>query len=232
MTIKKYSYRNGKLGIDLSGNALSRGSLIPAYLSCVFYQHQLTTISGTLLDLGCGTAPLEDFLDERAASVVKCDWQNSFHVTDIDVEADLNAKLPFEDARFDTIVLSDVLEHIHKPHLLLSEVKRILKCGGMLIGNSPFIYLLHEEPYDYHRYTKYYYSKTFEELGFTSFELYSYGTGFELISDFIMKFLNKMRLGWLNVILFYFLKKYLRVVNITNSKPPKMSLGYGFIAIK
>lgn len=88
--------------------------------------------------------------------VVWVDWPNSAHQdAEVDVVADLNVPLPFPDMSFDTVLLSDVLEHIAEPDALFSEITRILRPGGHAIVGVPFFYFLHEEPHDYHRYTRY-----------------------------------------------------------------------------
>lgn len=60
--------------------------------------------------------------------------------------ADLNdAKLPFDDSYFDVVVFTEVLEHLCVPHsLVLREVKRVLRPGGMLILSVPNIAALHK----------------------------------------------------------------------------------------
>lgn len=56
---------------------------------------------------------------------------------------------------FEVILLTEVLEHLHSPHLAIAEFKRILKPGGLLLLTTRFVYPLHEVPVDYYRYTKY-----------------------------------------------------------------------------
>ncbi|MEQ8975410.1 MAG: methyltransferase domain-containing protein [Coleofasciculus sp. C1-SOL-03] len=56
---------------------------------------------------------------------------------------------------FDYVVVSEVLEHIHSPHLAINQIYRILKVNGKLILTVPFIFPIHERPVDYYRYTKY-----------------------------------------------------------------------------
>jgi SAM-dependent methyltransferase len=60
----------------------------------------------------------------------------------------------FKEQLFDTIVMAEILEHIHSPHLALENVHRILKNGGRLILTTPFIFPIHDAPHDYYRYTR------------------------------------------------------------------------------
>jgi SAM-dependent methyltransferase len=51
------------------------------------------------------------------------------------------AAMPFADARFDTIVMNDAMEHVAEPLAVLRECARVLKPGGRLYLNFP--------PYDH-----------------------------------------------------------------------------------
>lgn len=61
--------------------------------------------------------------------------------------------LPFEDASFDTVISTEMLEHDPTPWRSLAEMGRVLRPGGHLIlttrGNG---FGLHNEPSDYFRY--------------------------------------------------------------------------------
>ena len=54
------------------------------------------------------------------------------------VEAEKN--LPFADNSFDMVFHQDVVEHVKKPYLFLSEQHRVLKEGGTLILGTPNIF--------------------------------------------------------------------------------------------
>lgn len=85
-----------------------------------------------------------------------------FAVTSLDIDlqrrpaivGDLCAS-PFRAATFDAIVMGEVLEHVHTPHLAIADVHRLLKAGGALILTTPFIFPIHDRPRDYYRYTRY-----------------------------------------------------------------------------
>ncbi|MFA5184111.1 MAG: class I SAM-dependent methyltransferase [Patescibacteria group bacterium] len=53
---------------------------------------------------------------------------------------DLNEPLPFADASYDIVVLSDVLEHVFLTEPLLTEIYRVLKPGGLFLGSTPNAY--------------------------------------------------------------------------------------------
>ncbi len=55
----------------------------------------------------------------------------------LDVVQGDGEELPFPDASFDYVVLMEVLVHVYDTKKLLSEIKRVLKKDGVLIGSSP-----------------------------------------------------------------------------------------------
>ena len=63
--------------------------------------------------------------------------------------------IPVEDARYDAIICTQVLEHIDEPQKVLYEFSRILRHSGKLYLTAPLYYPEHEIPYDYFRYTQY-----------------------------------------------------------------------------
>jgi len=52
------------------------------------------------------------------------------------VEGDIE-DMPFEDESFNTVVCTEVLEHVPYPEKALSEIGRVLRPGGVLIGSVP-----------------------------------------------------------------------------------------------
>ena len=154
-----------------------------------FYQRALPQYAqGRLIDLGCGHVPLYATYKGHVQSVTCVDWGNSMHQNPyLDKEQDLNRPLAFPDASFDTIVLSDVLEHIRRPEDLIREMHRILAAGGRVIMNVPYYYGLHEQPFDYYRYTQYALRSMTEDAGFAVVELESIGGVPEIMTDLFSK---------------------------------------------
>jgi SAM-dependent methyltransferase len=143
---------------------------------------------GRLLDLGCGKAPLFGLYREFAGEITCVDWSGTLHGGEyVDLEADLSLDLPLPDAGFDTIILSDVLEHIPEPDRLWREMYRILSPGGRLILNVPFYYGLHEKPLDYFRYTEYALRRFADSAGFEIVSLERIGGVPEIMADLVAK---------------------------------------------
>ena len=133
------------------GSRLMVDVLIEKYLAAINAHAR-----GRLLDLGCGHVPLYDVYRARVTASVCVDWRHSLHKNPyVDLFADLNQPIPLASEAFDTVLLTDVLEHIAEPQLLMSEIARILRPLGKVIVGVPFLYQLHEQPHDYYRYTEF-----------------------------------------------------------------------------
>jgi len=111
-----------------------------------------------LLDLGCGNGNSIDFFK---TVVPKTRWIG----VDIDSSPEVLARtrsdgtfvtfdgvtLPFASDRFDLVYTFQVFEHVRRPEPLLAEVRRVLKPGGLFIGQTSQM-----EPY--HSYSIFNYS--------------------------------------------------------------------------
>jgi SAM-dependent methyltransferase len=93
--------------------------------------------------------------------------------------------LPFRGATFDTIVCTQVLEHVSAPWMVASEIFRTLVPGGHLIVTAPFSYFLHDEPYDYYRYTAYGVKSLFTQMGFEAVTIRSISGPLTILNEYI-----------------------------------------------
>lgn len=106
-------------------------------------------IRGETLDLGAGTAKYKEEILRHASRYVSTDYVAG---TNIDIVCDAHV-LPFADGSFDTIICTQVLEHVARPWIVLQEMARILRVGGRCIITVPFMMPSHSDPYDFFRYT-------------------------------------------------------------------------------
>ncbi|MFH1990712.1 MAG: class I SAM-dependent methyltransferase, partial [Patescibacteria group bacterium] len=88
--------------------------------------HSLPYIKGRVLDLGAGTAKYKEILKKNASDYVACDTKKS---ENIDTICDI-ANLIFPEESFDTVVSTQVFEHIDNPFSAVREIKKVLKSGG------------------------------------------------------------------------------------------------------
>lgn len=61
--------------------------------------------------------------------------------------------LPFCDETFDGVWVQAVLEHVLDPPAVVAEIHRVLKPGGLVYADTPFIQQVHEQAYDFTRFT-------------------------------------------------------------------------------
>jgi SAM-dependent methyltransferase len=71
----------------------------------------------------------------------------------IDLVADAHDLHMVESETVDCILCANVLEHVKYPTQVASEFFRILKPGGKVYINTPFIFPYHADPDDYYRYS-------------------------------------------------------------------------------
>lgn len=97
----------------------------------------------TVLDIGCRQFVL-----------------SSNHINlDIALYPDVNLigdahKLPLKSAKVDGITIIAVLEHVVSPDMVVEEMYRVLKPGGRIYAETPFLQGYHPDPLDHQRYTK------------------------------------------------------------------------------
>lgn len=72
---------------------------------------------------------------------------------EIDISGDAH-RLPFRDEALDVVVSQEVFEHLTDPQVALGEVARVLKPGGQLYLQVPFIIGYHPGPTDLWRFTR------------------------------------------------------------------------------
>ena len=97
---------------------------------------------GLILNVGSGGG----FIQERVISF------------DLDLLPGVNVvgngeNLPFLDETFDLIINQAVLEHVKRPERIVNEIYRVLKKGGYVYVENPFLQEFHGVPLDFQRFT-------------------------------------------------------------------------------
>lgn len=163
------SHRNGKFYYSILHNPASR--VMKSELFIKYFN--LIDIRTSVLDYGSGDGPYKKMLNQFFDNYVSADYEitNLHHSVRPDIFIEENQRVNVEDGAFSCVVLSEVLEHLYKPHEALREMRRVLISGGYIIGTVPFFMWEHEKPYDYHRYTYFGLKKMFEDNGFEIIKL-------------------------------------------------------------
>jgi len=108
-------------------------------------------LHGTVLDAGCGHAPYIDLVKKYSTELISLDYEISR--PDQQVCADVR-KLPFVKDSIDSLLSTQVLEHVANPFEAIQEAGRVVRSGGMLLLSVPHLSRLHELPNDYFRFTE------------------------------------------------------------------------------
>lgn len=112
-------------------------------------------LQGKLLDFGCGSKPYKE-LFSNVTEYIGIDVENDGHdhiTEEIDLYYD-GETIPFEDEIFNSVLVSEVLEHVPDIDKSLGEIRRVLKKDGKLLVTIPFVCPEHEMPFDFRRYTE------------------------------------------------------------------------------
>ena len=156
------------------------------------------SLSGLVLDIGCADGKPRAHLP-AAAHYVGLDYFDTatgWYQTRPTVYGDAQ-HLPFSKDTIDHALLLDVLEHIPDPLRSLDEVLRVLKRGGTLTIQVPFIYPIHDAPLDFHRWTRFGLRRAAEEVGFEAVEELAVGHPLESAALLSNIALSKTVLNWI-----------------------------------
>ena len=91
--------------------------------------------------------------------------------------SDLTKKLKIKSNKYNNILLFNVLEHLPEYRIALSQINRILKKKGKIIGSTPFIYQIHGAPKDYFRFTKEFFEFELKKQKFNNIKIQYLGNG-------------------------------------------------------
>ena len=139
----------------------------------------LDCLKGDALVLGAGFEPYREFLRNT----------NSAYLSDVDIfhsgiDGVIDAhSIDFPDSHFNSVVAVEVFEHLKDPIKAASEVYRVLKVNGDAVISVPFMFRIHGDPYDFHRFTQQGLEVLFSR--FRSVKIIPFGSRIHVISDII-----------------------------------------------
>ncbi|MBL7965264.1 MAG: methyltransferase domain-containing protein [Flavobacteriales bacterium] len=131
----------------------------------------LPALHGTFLDIGCGDMPYRALIlsGGKVTTYLGMDLHSATAKRAVKPDLEWDGRtMPLADASVDSAMATEVLEHCAEPLVLLREAHRVLRPGGTLLLTMPFLWPLHEVPYDEHRYTPWAVERLLKEAGFAS----------------------------------------------------------------
>lgn len=168
--------RNKFIDIELNKNNIQE--YVVRTLLFKSLKKNIDVLHGTLLDVGCGEMPYKEYILENSKV-------STYHGIDLPSNTIRDTKvsdftwdgitLPFPNETYETILCTEVLEHCFEPDILLKEVYRVLKPGGNAYFTSPFVYPIHEAPYDSQRFTPFGLDYRFKKAKFSEVKIFPLG---------------------------------------------------------
>ncbi len=132
-----------------SGNTIKAVRL---FIQKLKHNRQSPASSVRVLIIGGGSKGkgLQSLYDDEQIHVVSFDIYRSVNTQFI---ADAHS-IPLKNGSFDGVIVQAVLEHVLDPAKVVSEIDRVLKPGGMVYSETPFMQMVHEGAYDFTRFTE------------------------------------------------------------------------------
>ncbi|MFY7936341.1 MAG: methyltransferase domain-containing protein [Flavobacterium sp.] len=168
-------------------------------------------LTGRILDFGCGSKPYKSFF--TYSEYIGVDFENPGHPHDqeqIDLFYD-GKTIPLEDKSVDSVLSSEVFEHVFNLPEILKELHRVMKKDAYIMVTCPFVWKEHEEPYDYARYTQFAIEDMMLKNGFKKVLMEKGGNFIEVIFQLVILFLYDTFFGkanrfWVtrNLFIFFF----------------------------
>lgn len=175
---------------------LANSWLFPRYIGVVYIEPAMRKAQpyahGIMLDVGCGTRRYESIFRSSVDEYIGLDWPKSEDRAYPDVVGDAMC-IPVKTGSIDTVLATELMEHLPSPQYFLMEMARVLCDGGALILSVPFMEPLHEEPRDYYRFTPYSLRALLEQNGFSIRQLWHKGGWWSVV---LGSFVNQAIYDW------------------------------------
>jgi len=185
-TISKERFNPKFIGFFINYNFLIRRKIYE------YIDNNSNELSGKLLDFGCGLKPYKH-LFKRVNEYIGVDYYNEDREKRQLVDVYYNGKhIPFENNTFDSILCTEVLEHVFNLDELLIEFNRVLKPGGKIIVTTPFMWEEHEQPYDFARYSSFALLYLYPKNGFDVLKHSKLGNDVEVINQFCINYIKNI----------------------------------------
>lgn len=108
---------------------------------------------GVMLDVGCGDKPYQKAFEPFVTQHLGIEYSPDSAYRGCRADAFGDAmRMPFGDNSIDTVLCTEVLEHLPDPKQAIDEFARVLKPNGVVITTAPFFYPIHDR-LDFFRYS-------------------------------------------------------------------------------
>jgi glycosyltransferase involved in cell wall biosynthesis/predicted SAM-dependent methyltransferase len=142
-----------------------------------------------VLDMGAGTCPYRtlfshcDYKTHDFKKLEKIELKDTKGYGRIDYVSDIT-NIPVDDASFDVVICTEVLEHTPEPAKAIAEIARILRPGGRLFLTAPLGSGLHQLPFHFYGgFTPQWYKHFLPRFGLELEEIQPNGGFFKLMAQ-------------------------------------------------
>ena len=137
--LRMWKLRNSLESADYDERAYY--SIIPFQRYWQRRRHHITVSwargAGRILDAGCGSSLIVQSLNNAVGMEFNLGKLRFLRHHGIPLARGSAFALPFKDGSFDCVISSQVIEHLAYDEVLFSEMRRVLRPGGMLILGTP-----------------------------------------------------------------------------------------------
>jgi len=205
--MRKESFFPSWIGIFVNPFYFAREGLADAMMR---YSQSL---SGVLLDVGCGTKPYQSLFDVDEYVGLDMDSENTRKCGVADYLYD-GGLFPFPDEKFNAILCNQVLEHVFNPDQFLNEINRVMKPSAKMVLTVPFVWDEHEQPYDYARYSSFGLKALLERNGFSVLKHEKLGADISTLFQLANAYLYKISERWNKYVKLGFTLSVMGLVNL------------------
>lgn len=165
--------------------------------SFAFYAGRKTQPGAQVLDAGAGPCPYKPFFTHTAYEAT--DFVDPHTMLDFVCNLD---NIPRKTGTYQTVLSTEVLEHVEYPQKIMDEMYRVLKKGGKLFLTTPQGWMIHQAPHNYYYFTKYGLESLLKHAGFSHYKIMPMGGYFKFLAD-ALRF-NSLYEQWKHIKLIYY----------------------------
>ncbi len=152
---------------------IPKRSILRRNLDQILYKLFKKLKQGIVLDIGSAHSPYKNKIPYKKYLTMDINPSNN-----PDICSDIH-NIKSKSKSFDTVIATEMLEHVRDPRKAVSELHRVLKPQGSCILSTCFFFRYHPNPKDYYRFTQDSLRDLFRK--FSKVKIYPYGNRIHLI---------------------------------------------------